>query len=279
MAKNSASPEQEFLSSIQSAYSDRSASGATVSSYDTARAEFQTSILGPVLGSEGSAGNREIVETSPSGKVLYANGAIYDPETRQTLYPTDHAVAAGIPGSDAWLREQQTKGDEWAEKWRKKLWEQGYQGGSFLQSESGGWGVDLVEALRAYHGNRYANYGKPLPLSPAGDVGAREALRKQTDFVALKQEIKGWGHTVFGEELDDATSDWLADKMMRTMTKLATKHPEWSFAQIQEGANIRTQKVFTEMPGVKQEIRDMEEEELDDSLRQSIVSVAQLGNI
>lgn len=254
----------------------------TETPYAQARAEFTARPVGPVLGPGGSLEgiNREIIQTSPSGKVLYANGVIYDPATRSTMYPPDHSLAAEVPGSDAWASKIQ---DEWtvkeAQNWREKLWDQGYQGAGMLQSQEGGWGLDLINALKEYHYNRYANFGKVQPITPnAGPAGAG-LTRESFDMMAIRETIKGWGDVPFNKPLDGKTAEYFADRQIELALELQQKHPEWSAEQVETGATLRAQKEFVKTPGVKGAIRDAEEDELDDTLRSQVVTLSQVGGI
>jgi hypothetical protein len=261
---NSAMSEQDFLSTVQALFAGVSSSTGE-STYDAARREFGF-VQVPKKGG--------YIE-SDSGKRLYDSGAIYDPATGTTLYPASSDQAASVPGSDAWLQQIQESWDEdKVNEWRQKLSEQGYQ-----VAESGAWAADLSTALSQYHTNRYANGGKAIPLVPGGDVATREAIRKQVDFVTLKEEAKAWGQVPFGEDLDERTADYFAERIVTKMTELARKHPAWTYEQVEAGANIRVQKEFVKAPGVKGALRDAEDDEMDETLRDSIVSISQLGAI
>jgi hypothetical protein len=233
-----------------------------------------------------SKGGRLPFIESPTGKILYENGAIYDPETERTLYPPDSRAQVSIQGSNAWLRDIQERwSQEKVEAWRKRLWAQGYTGGTatgviLLQSETGGWGVDLVNALREYHADRYANYGKAIPLTPSiPDSGAR-SIRRTFDKRALKEETKTWGLEAFGEDLDDNEAEFFADRILDVAQRLAKKHgKEWSVDQIQQGAALRVQEQFVKDPAVADALEEMEELEGDTTIRNSLISISQLGQI
>lgn len=280
-ALQSASPEEALTMLTGLLGSTGATDAGAQTAYAQARGEFSARPVGPVMGPGGTMQgvNKEIIQTSATGKVLYANGVIYDPETKQTLYPPDQNLAADVPGADAWAAKVQ---DEWtteqAEKWRQKLWDQGYQGAGLLQSESGGWGLDLVNALKEYHYNRYANFGKVQPITPQSAVGA-DITRESFDPLVLKEEVKGWGDVPFNKPLDGKTSEYFADRVIDLAMRLQKEHPEWTAEQIQTGASMRAQKEFVKTPGVKGAIRDAEEDEMDDTLRDSVVSLSQVGSI
>lgn len=223
----------------------------------------------------------DVFAESPEGAIMYANGAIFDPATGRTYFPPDFATAAQIPGSRAWLREIQDKwSEDKVEEWRKKLWDQGYQGAGMLQSDKGGWGQDLIAALESYHNNRYSNYGKAVPLAPGAEGGGiGKAVKDSIDFQSLKSQIKEWGQVPFEEDLDDDTAEFFARQFVETMQKLAKKNPGWTMEQLQSGAEQRTQKKFINAPGVERSIEEAEDDEMDNTLRDSIVSISQLSAI
>lgn len=254
--------------------------------YDQARQQFTASLTGPLSGPGYEAQRREvkkgseIVQTLPNGMTLYSNGTIYDPN-QGVLYPPDPSSAVNVVGSDVWLRDIQDRwSDDKAAEWRKKLWDQGYQGANGLQTDEGGWGMDLVNALRLYHSNRYANYGKVQPLTPKGaSTGIGKAVRDSLDPVAIRDEVRGWGQAVFGEDLAEPEAEFFAERIMDLTAELARKNPSWSPEQVVAGAERRVQAEFVKTPGVKGELAEMEEDEMDESLRSSIVSIAQVAGI
>ncbi len=215
----------------------------------------------------GLAPQADYVE-EPTGKILYPNGVIADPSNGQVLFPPgDPAVA----GSEPWLAMAQANWDEKkVEAWRKQLAKQGYE-----VVRSGGWAMDVIVALRDYHRNRYLNFGNAQPLIPTTQK-AREEIRKSTDFVALKEEIKGWGQVPFEEQLDPNTAEYFADRVMDVATRLA-RTKGWTPEQAVAGAQLRVQKEFVETPGVKGALREAEEDEMDESLRDTIVSISQIA--
>lgn len=241
----------------------------TESDYDAALKEFSG------IGVRDPRGNRGPFITSSTGKMLYPNGVIYDPATKQTLYPPRIQDQAQMAGSDAWLREVQDKwSDDKAEEWRKKLWDDGYD--SILKSEKGGWGSDLVDALAEYHYRRYANGGKVQPMTPGGKKeDVKQLIRDTYDPVMLRDEVKAWGDVPFGESLTDEESDYFADKVIEVAARLAKQNPDWTVDQIQEGAKGRVFKRFTEDPQVKGLIKEQEDQEVSYKIRDSVVSLSQ----
>ncbi len=189
---------------------------------------------------------------------------------------------ADIAGSDAWLQlKRETWSKDQAAEWRKRLWQQGYQGAGMLQSEEGGWAADLAGALRAYHETRYANFGNPTPLSPGGRGGPDNVnIRDTFDKQATKEEVKGWGYEVFGEDLNDDEAEFFSQQIIRKAQELARKHKgEWTTEQVHAGATMRVQKQFAKDPAVAEELEDMEELEGNTAIRDSIISISQLSGI
>lgn len=211
--------------------------------------------------------------TSETGKLLYDNGVIFDPATGNLLTPPGRAV----PGSYEWSLKIQ---DEWSDakfnQWRKKLAAQGYE-----VAETGGKAYDVIQALMAYHQNRYANGGKVQPLTPggAGAVGRGREIRESIDPVQLKEEVKGWGEIPFGEDLNENAADFLSERIIDLAARLAKENKSWTPEQALTGAQVRAQKQFVKRPGVKSALREAEEDEMDESLRQNIISLAQLGSL
>lgn len=221
--------------------------------------------------------------SSPTGAIKYPGiGVIADPNTQAVYFPTHRDGVEDIEGSEEWLRKiQKTWGDEKFEKWRKQLIRLGYDqlvsGGI---AESGGAAMDVIEGLRQYHKARYLNGGEAIPLTPGGGKkNIRQAVREQVDFVSLKEEVKGWGEVPFGESLDPGTAEYFADRMLQKMTELARKHPSWTMEQVQTGATTRVQKEFIKSPGVEAGLEEAEDDEMSTALRDSIVSISQLGSI
>ena len=210
-------------------------------------------------------------------------GAIVDPSAGPdgVLFPPPSADVdpSTIPGSPQWLAKIQ---DEWtdekANKWRQQLWSQGYQAVG-LQSDKGGMAHDLVEALKEYHYRRYLSGGSVTPIAPLQDMGADKVRLKDVyDPVALKDDIKAWGQIPFGEDLADDEANYFADRVLDVAQRLM-KDKGWEAGRALEGAGLRVSKQFEKAPGVKGAIQDVEEDEMDESLRESIVSISQLGGV
>lgn len=263
--------QRQLQAAIQQALQGATAQ-QTADPYMAAMMEFSTRPASPQM----VAQNPELLKTgvvgasytsSPTGKIMFQNGVIADPNTRDVLFPTGEAV----PGSMMWLQEVQQKwGANEVKAWRRRLASQGYE-----VAESGGMAHDLLAALQQYHHNRYLNFGKPLALRPADK---RQELKQQIDMFALKEEAKAWGEVPFGDSLTDDEADYFADRVIEVASRLMSKRG-FSPEQAVAGAELRVQKEFTEMPSVSEALEHQEELEGSNKLRNSIVSVAQLGGI
>ena len=221
-----------------------------------------------------------LTPTAAQGWTRLPNGVLINAAQQSILFPTkaDGLDPAEIEGSEEWLISIQ---DSWSDakfdSWRKRLIKQGFDQAVGGIAPKGGFAADLKAGLRAYWQTAYLNGGKPIAFAPSTQT--REAIRKQVDFVSLKEEMKTWGQVPFGEDLADSEAEWLADKLVGKMTELARAHPEWSFAQLQTGAETRVQREFTEDPNVTPLLKEAQDQEVSYNLRDSILSIAQLGGI
>lgn len=258
--------------------------GTATSDYAAVEATFGTQALAAqqktILGLGGFAPapttQRPALDT---GWIRMPNGVFANPTLGQVLFPTpaEGFDPSEIPGSEQWLRSIQ---DTWSETqfdtWRKRLIRLGYDtlvtGGI---AEKGGKALDIIEGLRQYHFMRYLNGGKAIPATPVNQK-TREAMREQIDFVSLKERVKPWGTAVFGEDLDDDSAEWIADKIVMEMTQLARKHPTWTFEQIESGADVRVQKEFLKEPEVKEGLKEVRRIEERTGLRDKLETAAQV---
>lgn len=215
-----------------------------------------------------------------SGQIMYANGTIYDPETGEVYYPNKASGIdpADVPGSPQWVAKIQAEwSEEKANEWRKKLVSLGFdEAVSGGIATKGGFGQDLIAGLQAYHSSRYSNFGKVLPVRPGGAGGER--LKDIVDPVALKEEVKGWGQVPFEEDLDDDTAEYFTGRVMAVAHRLM-KNKGWDATRAFEGAGVRVQKEFLGNKDVDTAINEAEEDELDETLRNDVVSIAQLGAV
>lgn len=219
--------------------------------------------------------------TNGLGQYLWGNGVIADPTQQMVVYPTPDAGIdpEDVPGSPQWLIKISEKWtDAQANKWRKRLvglhFDAVIPGGI---AESGGMAQDLVEGLALYHKARYLSGGKVLPMRPGGPEG--DAIRERLDPVVIKEQAKAWGQVPFGEDLDERTAQYFADRIVNLAVKLAGKNADWSPEQAMQGAEVRVQKEFLKNPDVKQEIQQLEDDEMSTQLRDDIISVSQIASI
>lgn len=260
----------QFLSAWNQMKGEMAAApAASADPWAQARAEF------PAVGGQfpPTPGKAPYVE-SATGKIMYENGVIVDMTTGQLVdgaWQTD----ANIEGSRAWLIAiQKDWSDAKADTWRKRLSDMGYipEGGL---AESGGMAIDLVNSLKLYYTTKYLNGGTAPRMSPKATK--TEAIRKSFDPVMVKESVKEWGSIPFDDPLDDDTASYFADRVMDLAVKLAQQHPTWTGEQVQSGAEIRAQREFVQTPGVKGALRDEEDDEMDESLREQMVSISQLN--
>lgn len=236
-------------------------------------------VAGAFAGEEKSDGDDYLIDYAigpQSGVIKYANGVFADPSTGEVVYPNAaYGQPETVPGSPEWLRKIQ---DSWDNKkanaWRKRLNKLGFipQGGL---EPKGGIAQDLLSALKMFHDSRYLNYSKVLPMFPGG----RNPLSKQIDKVALKEEIKEWGQIPFEEPLDGDTAEYFTNLLVSKLGDLQRKHGDWSPEQLMAGAELRTQQAFVKSPGVKEALQDIEDDEMDETMRNGIISIAQLASI
>lgn len=256
------------------------AGGVPLDASDTPYNEWRTEFGGLSGFGAGAGVSLGVVEppdyaTSDTGKFLYPNGAIADPTTGDPLSGVRLPDDPNTPGSEAWiLKIQDQWSDKEANKWRKTLSGQGYE-----VAESGGMAHDLLNALRLYHRYRYINGGKVQPLTPMGNGAiSKKELKKSVDFVALKETIKPWTQVPFGDDMTDDEQDYFADLILQEAVELV-KTKGWDAEGALQGAQARVKKQFEANPEVRQNIEEAEELEGDLSLRNSIVSISQLGAI
>lgn len=239
--------------------------GAEGDDYATARSTFRLmSAPDPKTG----------VITNSQGWMLYPNGTIVT--DTGVLYPTQaHGIdPADIAGTRQWAQKiQDTWSDEKANQWRKTLSDQGYE-----VAEKGGMAYDLINALSAYHENRYMNGGRVQPLAPQGAKPGELRIKDVVDPVALSEEIKGWGQVPFGDDLDPKTAEYFKDRVIQVAQRLM-KNKDWDASRAVEGAGVRVQKEFLGDKNVSQAMEEQDDDEMDETLRESIVSVAQIASL
>lgn len=168
------------------------------------------------------AGGKGFSVHPETGWIMYANGVLVNPGDGSVYFDPTSAA----PGSPNWLRQVQTT---WTEEqvmdWRKRLVEFGY-----LTKEQGKVkGIDqaFLDAIQAYHVNRYRNFGTSVPtdLAAIGQIGGQRFRLTAEDFQAqIRGDVREQFRRVFGNEPSEAELD------------------EWSRFVTQQA--IRLQKVF-----------------------------------
>lgn len=207
-----------------------------------------------------------------SGNMVYPNGVVVDPAGQIVTGPWVNDP--DVEGSNAWIRNiQESWNDEKFNTWRKRLISMGYDtmvsGGI---ASKGGMAQDVLEGLRQYHYMRYANGGKPIRIT--GEERS-ETIRSQVDFKAVKEDVGSWLDAV-GYDRDDDVQEFFAQQVLRRANRLM-KTKGWDAQTALTGAELRTQEKFVQQPGVKGELKQMEEDEMDETLRNDAISIMQLG--
>lgn len=209
---------------------------------------------------------------TPSGNMVFPNGVVVSPDGQ--VLPGPWMNDPDVEGSNAWLRKIQ---DEWSDAkfntWRKRLINMGYGTASGLDS-SGGQAKDILTALQEFHFTRYVNGGKPIRLIPEQKAGQ---IREVVDFKAVKEDVGSWLDAV-GFDRDDDVQEFFAQQVMRTANRLMT-NKGWSPEMALSGAQLRTQEKFVKQPGVRSELKELEEDEMDESLREDAISIFELGAV
>lgn len=221
---------------------------------------------------ENTGAEKDYLE-SATGKIMYPNGAIFDPATGKTLYPSSTRRAQSIQGSVPWLiRISEEWSDAKVAEWRKKLAGQGYD-----VAEKGEMADDLLFALQEYHENRYAKLGRVLPKTPGGEAAGEVTIQETFDKQALRAEIKTWGQVPFGEDLNNDEADWLSDRVIKVAQRLFKKHKgAWTTEQVHAGAQARVFEEFADEPQVAALVKEQEDQEVSYKIRDSIVGLSDL---
>lgn len=203
-------------------------------------------------------------QTNESGALLYENGVIADPSSRNVYFPANDE---SVPGSFAWLENVQ---EEWDEEkineWRKRLSQYGYD-----ISDSGPIDQVFLTTLQAYHRDRYLNGGKAVPLdaSRAGKTGEDRIFDPAQLRNAIRQKFRvDWGDDPSEAELES----W--EKFTRTW---ARKMVQQGYSPEQAGmaAEERFIEKFESDPKL-QFFQEAEEEKTE--LRDSLLGVLQSIN-
>lgn len=177
---------------------------------------------------------REYEFSSETGAIRYRNGVIADPTTGQVFFPP----SADVPGSPAWTQRIQS---EWnpneVAKWRKRLGEMGYL--SPDQAKATGFDAQFLEAIKAYHAQRYLNFGQPLAWDTTAGAESEEPEVVLPDAAEIRNDVRAQFNRVFGEDPSDAELEDWTRFIRRTSAKLQrTKDytPEYAAAAAEERA-------------------------------------------
>lgn len=119
-----------------------------------------------------------------TGWTVFGNGTLVSPDGQITFDP-----ASTAPGSQRWLIDIQ---GSWTEaevsSWRAKLVDMGYL--SKEAKKARGFSQDFLQALQAYHLNRYVNGGKPIAATGGAGAGGRFAGQPLFDYNDIEHQVK-----------------------------------------------------------------------------------------
>lgn len=197
--------------------------------------------------------------TSAAGKIRYADGVLVDPLTGQVTFPDSKTVA----GSGLWLAEVYNWSAAQIDHWRKELTSKGY-----LERGKGGVTPEFVEALRAYHSNRYLyGGGQPVALEDTNTKVTERDFEGLLDPVLLSGEAKQWLTEAYGDEGTEAEQKFWAQRVSQKALQLARKKG-YSPANAAGIAASRVQQEFLDTPSAKAAIdNDFENTTLRDELQ------------
>lgn len=203
---------------------------------------------------------------SATGKLLYSNGVIADPETGEVLFKPGSVA----PGSEAWLLKIQ---EEWTDKeanaWRKRLNKLGFVPTGGL-AEEGGIAHDLLSALRLFHETRYANFGKVIPAAPRGEQ-TKQLAREAYDPLEVKTDARALLTEVFGDDPSDEEVKRATPHVMRAVRRAL------SSGATLEKARLRGEETLIEEIAHDPAVRKWQElEETDTALHDSFVNLFQV---
>lgn len=289
------SPDQlgaQALSEATSAMMAANAMNTQQSIYDEWLAEFQGVPLSPMqtlIAYHGTPNvlfhemdpkklsTEQFVKTvSPTGKILYKNGVIADPVSGQVQYPANTAIAKNIRGSEPWLHAIQK---DWSEKkaneWRKKLIAWGYEPEGGL-APNGGVALDLISALRLYHGQVYINYGDPIKARPGG-VNAKRQVKQSVDMAGLRMNAKRLYQTLDLGDPSDAEAEQIADFVVDQAIEMVRSGIPVAQA-VRRASSEQTESIM-ESPVGEEAQRIQVEQETSDKLRSKMVNISQIAGL
>lgn len=196
----------------------------------------------------GNPGMQYVVNPE-NGAMLYSDGTIVDPNSGVAI------VRPGEIGSMLWLRTQVPKWDEGkVAKWRETLFDQGYE----VQKE-GGIANDLIDALFAYHQNRYLNGGEIVPLLTPEQMKQKavETRREAFSRADARNAVRAMYQRQFGEDPSDASLEEWSNWFIAEGTKMARKG--YSGETLTGRTSGKVLDKFASDPAVKQETEEREE--------------------
>lgn len=149
------------------------------------------------------APGERFIQHPETGWLLYRNGVLVNPADGSVVFEPNSMA----PGSPNWLNHvQQTWTDAQVARWKQRLAEFGYL--TKEQAKTKGIDQAFLDALRAYHINRYRNFGRAVPqdLSVSGALGGEQEFDLTArDFQAqIRGDVREQFRRVFGNDPSDA---------------------------------------------------------------------------
>lgn len=154
-----------------------------------------------IYGTPTAAGG-DYVTQPKTGALMYKNGVIADPNSKNVYYPSP-----ATPGSPGWLiAAQRTWGDKQIAEWRQRLTELHYLPKDAGKGKAKGWDEMLRQAISNYYQAKYLNGGIVQPLPPGGGQ-ADQIENLHAARATIAQDVRQQFQSVFGQ---DPSSDELA---------------------------------------------------------------------
>lgn len=209
-------------------------------------------------------------ERNAEGVVRYNNGVFYDPNSDQVVWNHSNPEQEG---SLAWFEKVQ---ENWSEEklktWRKRLNQFGY-----TVSDKGGWDQTFKAALSDFFLNKYKNLGKPLPIDQAAGL-TKADFGGTLDPAVLRNEVRGWYETAFGDDPTDEELTYWSDKLEKSAKRIARNQGLEPSAAVNV-AHARQQEAFRTSPDVVAQREVDEELEENQTLRNKFISLAQIASM
>jgi hypothetical protein len=155
-----------------------------------------------------------------TGATLYRTGVLVgpDPSTGASSVVFNEADPAQV-GSDAWLNQVAANWSaERLQQEKERLVEFGYLSRDALKTE--GWNVQVRQAMRAFHENRYLAGGRPIATGETPGGVEKEPLPK-FDFTQLQGRARAEVNNIFRELYADQPEERELERFSRAILDMA----------------------------------------------------------